>query len=444
MSRAWSRSLAGRMFLLLALALVLAQAASFAIYYLDRRNMMQAITEQVLVTRIPPAVRALRELSPGGQQDLIEAISSRWSRYAITAEPPVAPQSHPLAARLAESIGVSADDVSVAIVDPARSRYLTGEDANGFAQVLQIGVHIGDGRWLYTERPQRPSFWLHADRMLISLLLSIAAVLLAAAFIARRIARPLAALSTAADRFGRGEFSDKLEPRGPEDVARTIRAFNLMSERLQRFVSDRTQMLAAISHDLRTPITALRIRAEMIDDDDLRERMIRSLAEMETMVESTLQFARAESAAEPTQRIDLRDLVERAARDVDPPGETIVFRPAAHELAVSCRPIALTRAVRNVLENAVRYGERAEISLLAEPTQNTIVIRDRGPGIPEADQERVFEPFVRLEDSRNTETGGSGLGLAIARTIVRAHGGDIRLTNSEQGLEATITLPAPA
>lgn len=434
------------MFLLLALALALAQTASFAIYYVDRREMMQSIIEQELVARIPPAVRALRELSPQGQQDLVAAIGSRWSRYAVADEaPPNQPaQPNPLTARLAEAIGAPADDIYVTVVDPSESRYLNGGDPAGFTEVLQIAVRLGDGRWLYTERPQRLSVWLHADRMLISLLLSIAAVLLAAAFIARRIARPLAALSTAADRFGRGEFSEKLEPQGPEDIARTIRAFNVMSERLQRFVSDRTQMLAAISHDLRTPITALRIRAEMIDDDALRERIIASLAEMETMVESTLQFARAESAAEPTQRVDLRKLVERAVRDVDPPGEKLVFPPVADALTVSCRPIALTRAVRNVLENAVRYGDRAEIALLAEPTQNAIVIRDRGPGIPEADQERVFEPFVRLEDSRSTETGGSGLGLAIARTIVRAHGGDIRLANGEPGLEATITLPAPA
>lgn len=435
------RSLAGRMFLLLTLAVLSAQLVSFAVYLYDRRAMISLVTEELLIGRIPPSVEILRELSPTRQEAFTEVLNSRWTRYRVETAPLVAPSApaHPLAVRLAENLALPEAAVRVTVVTPQDSRYSTG--ATEFAQVLQIAVQLDEERWLNVERPQRMSLWRHADRMFLSLFLSIAAVLVAAAFLARRISRPLGALSEAAERFGRGELARKLPPQGPEDVARTIRAFNLMSERLQRFVSDRTRMLAAVSHDLRTPITALRIRAEMIDDEALRGRINGLLEEMEHMVDSTLQFARADVVAEPTEPVDVAELVERAVHDVDPRGERTTFVAAEAPLLISGRPKALARAMRNVVENAVRYGERAEVKVQSEPQQARILVRDRGPGIPEPEQERVFEPFVRLEGSRSTETGGSGLGLTIARTIVHAHGGEIGLENRPEGLELSIVLP---
>ncbi|MCA8927354.1 MAG: HAMP domain-containing protein [Alphaproteobacteria bacterium] len=254
----------------------------------------------------------------------------------------------------------------------------------------------------------------------------------------RRAMRPLHALSQAAERLGRGETVPPLAERGPIDIRLTTAAFNQMQDRLQRFVSDRTRMLAAISHDLRSPITALRLRAEMVDQDDVRERMIASLDDMQQMVEATLAFARQDAENEPTQRVDLASLGRDLAEERAEIGQPVRWEGGAARNS-ACRPVALRRALGNLIDNAVRYGGGARLRL--EP--HGFVIEDDGPGIPEDRLSHVFEPFARLEESRNAETGGTGLGLAIARSIARSHGGDVILRNRNGGgLTAMLVLPA--
>jgi signal transduction histidine kinase len=200
-------------------------------------------------------------------------------------------------------------------------------------------------------------------------------------------------------------------------------------------------MLAAISHDLRTPITTLRLRAEFVDDEEARAKILETLDEMQRMIEATLAFAREEAAAEDTRTVDLAALVESLVADLVDLGHEVAFS-GPERLAYACRPIGLKRAVRNLIENAIAYGERARVKLEPGALAVRIVIDDDGPGIPEADFERVFAPFVRLEESRSRETGGIGLGMAIARSIVRGHGGDIELANREEGgLKVVISLP---
>jgi signal transduction histidine kinase len=214
-----------------------------------------------------------------------------------------------------------------------------------------------------------------------------------------------------------------------------------MQARLRRFVDDRTRMLGAISHDLRTPITSLRLRAEFVEDEETRSRILATLDEMQDMVEGTLAFAREEAASEPTRVVDLAALVESTADDLADLGADVAFANPGR-LPYAARPVALRRALRNLIENAVRYGRRCRLRMERDREEVRIVIEDDGPGIAEDQQERVFEPFVRLEGSRSSETGGIGLGLAIARSIVRAHGGDIRLGNRpEGGLAVTLALP---
>jgi signal transduction histidine kinase len=244
-------------------------------------------------------------------------------------------------------------------------------------------------------------------------------------------------LTTAAEKLGRGEALPPLDERGPIDIRRTTRAFNQMQDRLHRFVSDRTRMLAGISHDLRSPITALRLRAEMVDDDDLRQRMIASLNEMHQMVEATLAFAREDAGTEPTQVIDLAALGQELVAERQELGQPVHWE-GGPAWRCACRPLALRRALGNLVDNAVRYGSTARLRL--EP--GSFVIYDDGPGIPEDRMAHVFEPFARLEESRNLETGGTGLGLAIARSIARSHGGDVSLQNRPGGgLRAVLTLP---
>jgi signal transduction histidine kinase len=214
-----------------------------------------------------------------------------------------------------------------------------------------------------------------------------------------------------------------------------------MRGRLQRFVQDRTRMLAAISHDLRTPITTLRLRAEFIDSEETRAKILETLEEMQRMTEATLAFAREEAATEETRRVDLAALVDSVCADLADLGQDVTFS-GPERLTYDCRPLSLKRALRNLIENAVAYGERARVALVASEDALCVVIDDDGPGIPEADFERVFQPFVRLEESRSRETGGIGLGMAIARSIVRAHGGEIELANRPAGgLRVTIRLP---
>ncbi len=233
----------------------------------------------------------------------------------------------------------------------------------------------------------------------------------------------------------------KLEEKGPREVLETIRAFNDMQERLSRFVLDRTKMLAALGHDLRTPITTLRLRAEFIEDDEIRLKIQETLDEMFEMAEATLSFAKEEAAQEKTRLVDVGALISTVCADLSDTGFPVECTEPG-SFTIRCRPMGLKRAIRNILENAMAYGRRARVFIEHRRGDVAIVIDDDGPGIPCRDMERVFSPFVRLENSRNTETGGVGLGLAIARSIVRSHGGDITLQNRpEGGLRVTITLP---
>jgi signal transduction histidine kinase len=279
---------------------------------------------------------------------------------------------------------------------------------------------------------------------LLSMGLTAVALSVIVVLMVRRITRPMARLATAAEQMGRGETIRPLAEEGPLDIRQMTGAFNRMQELLQRFVQDRTRMLAAISHDLRTPITSLRLRAEFVDDEETRSKIVETLDEMQRMTEATLAFAREEAAREDTRTVDLAALVESLCDDLAEMGLAVEFA-GADRTPYACRPDSLKRAARNLIENAVAYGERARVALHRSAEELRIVIEDHGPGIPGADMERVFAPFVRLEDSRSRETGGIGLGMAIARTIVRGHGGDITLENlAPRGLRATIHLPQAA
>jgi signal transduction histidine kinase len=304
---------------------------------------------------------------------------------------------------------------------------------------LTLSIQLGGGDWLNVRSMfHRPGVQF-SPRALLPLILMAAAVALVAWWTARRIVGPIRALATGADRLGRGLDSAPLPLRGPAEVQDATQAFNRMQDRLTRFVHDRTQMLAALSHDLRSPLTAMRLRVELLDDGDDTTRLRALVEEMQTMVEATLEFARGVAKAEPAATVDLAALLADLVGDVG--GDRARFLPSA-PMQVTVRPNALTRALRNVIDNAVRYGEVAEVSLTQDPGMAVIRIADHGPGLPEDQLEAVFEPFVRLEGSRSRETGGMGLGLAISRTILQAHGGSVHLRNRpEGGLEAVVRLP---
>ena len=215
-----------------------------------------------------------------------------------------------------------------------------------------------------------------------------------------------------------------------------------MQTRLRNLIENRTRLLAAISHDLRTPLTLLRLRTETVENKEERDKMLSTIAEMDSLVGTTLQFARDDSASEPRKQVDLTAVVQSVVDEMSDAGLPVRMQPAA-SILYRCQPAALKRAVRNLLDNAVKYGKAgsAEIRVAARAVE--IDIDDDGPGIPEAELVRVLEPFYRLEESRNRETGGVGLGLAITNSIVQAHGGKLTLGNRPGGgLRASIVLPS--
>jgi signal transduction histidine kinase len=219
---------------------------------------------------------------------------------------------------------------------------------------------------------------------------------------------------------------------GPVEVRSAARVFNEMQQRIRRFIDDRLQMVAAISHDLRTPITRLRLRAEFIADREQRQKMLKDLNEMEAMISATLDFAREDAGEEPRESVDLASLVQTICDDFSDLGYDITF-PRHERVRYSCQPGAMRRALSNVIENAVKYGDRARVAIAETGSQIVIHVEDDGPGVAPDEQERVFAAFYRIEKSRSRETGGVGLGLTVARTIVRAHGGEVWLKTADSG-----------
>jgi signal transduction histidine kinase len=256
------------------------------------------------------------------------------------------------------------------------------------------------------------------------------------------ITAPLSAFARAAERLGLDVKAPPLAEDGPEEVRVAAHAFNQMQTRIRSFVDDRLRMLAAIAHDLRGPITRVRLRVEqMAIDDETQRKILADLDEMAQMVESSLAFARDEAATEASQPVDLAALLVTICDDAVDAGHPAEFAFDGR-FVYPGRPLALKRLFANLVDNAVRYGQSATVRVSAGLHDLQVIVEDEGPGIPESEMGNVFKPFFRIERSRNKRTGGIGLGLATARTIARAHGGDVVVANRpEGGLRATVTLP---
>ncbi len=310
--------------------------------------------------------------------------------------------------------------------------------------IFTIAIRGPDGSFLVL-RAQRPTHtWAWA--LLAGWLVGItAAAALAAWWGARRVARPLEMLALGVARAGAGLTpSFAIAAVAPREVGTIAHALGQMHTRLRAFVDDRTRMLAAISHDLRTPLTRLRLRAEAIPDPEERAKASADIDEMERMITETLAFARADALETKPERFDIAALVQTLVDDRSDLGAALLY-DGPTSLIIEGRPGALKRALANLVDNALAYGVRAEVRLGTDGHSLTVVVADEGPGIPESELGRVFAPFYRLEISRSRRTGGTGLGLAVARDIARAHGGDVVLANrAGKGLAATLTLPLPA
>ena len=474
------RSHTGQLTLLLLLALAAAQGVAVALFAWERMEALRDAHRDDALLRTATVARLLGDTPPELHDSVIAAASTELARFSLTGGPVVGEtaageRAAAIAGSLSAALGMGAERVRVA---PLWTRFLFDDDDDHHhdddddddrdddhdrdhdhdhdgdddrdhdrdhdhdePDWFTASVSLADGRWLNVAVGPPPGAPAWGAAFVAVFLLSALVIAAVAVLTGRRMAKPMRGLAAAAGRFGRGESVEDLPEAGPAETRETVRAFNLMRARLDRYVRDRTAMLAAVSHDLRTPITSLRLHAEFVEDAETKAKILAALDEMQRMTEDALAFIREDMQREETRTVDLHALVDSVAADLAEIGHDIAVADSGRVL-VACRPAALRRALRNLLENAAGYGGRAAVRIERDDAETRVVVEDDGPGIPEADLERVFEPFVRLEASRSRDTGGSGLGLAIARSIVRGHGGDIVLANrAEGGLRATVAFP---
>jgi signal transduction histidine kinase len=436
MTRFLPRSLAGQMALLIAVALFTAQAINFGLAVRDRAQFRLAQATRPAITRI---VDALERERTGGR--LLAPDRGRVRRTTTNPIPAGLERRDEVAAELRGQLAEAG--IRVARIDTG-IRAMTTEENRGRRRpgsVIVIAIEQPGAGWLSVNAP-----WAKPDRRLIAALIVqtlilYVIVLLPVMWIARRISKPLRSLASAARAFRPGDGATPLEERGPSDVRAVIAAYNALSLRVNAMLDEKDRMLGAIGHDLRTPLAALRVRIESVEDDDHRNRMADTIDEMNRTLDDILSLARLGRPSEPPTDVDLSALIDAVVEDFRDLGHDVAFEEA-ERLRMHLRPGLMRRAVRNLIENAVKYGGGTEVRLVPDARSVAIEVADRGPGIPPDKLAAVFAPFTRLETSRNRETGGIGLGLALARAIVHDAGGEIVLANRpEGGLLARITLP---
>jgi signal transduction histidine kinase len=328
--------------------------------------------------------------------------------------------------------------------DPSKTAITLGRPgAESFergGQLYDVSVGLPGGDTLLFRLAQGQRTAPLPRSLLFNLILLAVLIAIALYAVTRGITRPLSKLARAAEAVGRDIRQPPLIESGSRELRDAARAFNTMQERMQRYVDSRTRVLAAMSHDLKTPLTRLRLRMATLNDPDLQTRVDQDLSEMESMVHGALALLRGLNDDEPAEALDINDLLAKLQVEFADMGTPFTVQGRAQVL-YAAKPMALKRCLTNLISNATKFGGGVSVTVEDGPAV-VIMIRDHGPGIPEEHLAKVFEPFYRVESSRNRDTGGTGLGLCIARDIAQAHGGALKLSNLPQrGLQATLTLP---
>lgn len=451
--RMWPSSLRGRLALILVAGLLAAQALTGTIWY-DMR-MRQVLEAPIAVTaaRIGDLARAAASAPDG--LDRLTALRRPDFDFHLGDPPGIGAGDARIARRLAVQV---AERYGAAL--PLVLQRLDVEDAEGHTagastmrdgtpvvSRFHVAVNLPDGRWLHVVTRETHAVGgttplaSFIDYVLRIYLLRIAGVVLVALVAVRLVTRPLERLAHAADALGEDIRRPPLALDGPIEVRRAAAAFNAMQRRVIAMLAERTRILAAVSHDLRSPITRLRLRTELLPDAALREKFRRDLEHMEAMVSATLNVVQSDAGSEAMQTVDIDTLLESLRSDMGDMGRTMTISGQARA-PLPGYPRSLKRCLDNLLDNAMRYGGSADVHVEDSPAALRIAVRDNGPGLPDAMLEQVMEPFFRLEPSRNADTGGYGLGLSIAQTVAQAHGGRLTLRNRpEGGLEAMLVLP---
>ncbi len=426
--------LAGRFALLLATALIIVNLVAAALLSSEQQRFGREIGEGRVIERLALIVPLIDAAPPAERARIARLAEDRFARVTLGSAPIVGPGESD--ERATAQLGAA---LAALGSDPAELRARITSGGREGRVLLSVRLSGPGETWLNARtRPLGSPPSRDPVPFLRILLVSLAAVLVVAVWFIRHLTRPLAALAAAARAAGRGDRLARVPEIGARELRESAHAFNEMQGRIARFDAERTRTLAAVGHDLRTPITSLRIRAEMLDEAE-RDPIVRTLDEMTVMADSLVAYARGQADTEETAEIDLAALLTRLC------AERGAAMAPARPLVVRGRPVALSRAFGNLIDNALRYGGAARARLERRGGEALVTIEDDGPGIPAGRIEAMFEPFVRGDASRSAETGGAGLGLSIARGIARAHGGGLRLTNRpEGGLRAEVSLPLPA
>lgn len=450
-------SLFGRLTLVLLPILLAGQLLGAVILLQDRGRAVYEAGGLHAAQRIAGVVQLLETLDLAKRAAILRAVDTEGFRVALVGPPasldPADNHAQHLRTMVQQALG-GARPVAVAVLGldcvdhPKDGRVSATDCAHGHGaphiRAFRVQLRLQDGQWVSFTQQLQEALFVWPLRLLLTLGVLLASVILVSLIAVRAITRPLTTLSAAAEALGRDIGRAPLSESGPRELQQAAQAFNAMQLRLRRYLHERERLLAAISHDLMTPVTRLRLRAELLDDEALKHKFVRDLDEMKDMVFATIEFLRTAYEREPVQPTDINALIESLQADREEMGQSVTIAGAAHE-SYAARPTALKRLLANLIDNAIKYGECAMVRVEDTAACLRIVVGDKGSGIPEERLEEVFEPFHRLESSRSRDTGGVGLGLSIARDIAHAHGGELTLRNREGGgLDAVLTLPRAA
>lgn len=467
MRRFLPRGLFGQTLLVLLAGLIVSQLVGALIYSFDRSQIVRAVGGVVIAQRIVNLTRLVQEAPADWRERIVTAARDDSFDVTLAAAPPPAPAS-PADAPAAEALRqllteqLSADGSVVPRVSVSALRGMLAGLAErmksqnpmlrGFGELgpfagfreLQVAVPLVDGRWLTFATSVPDSGGAFSPRFLVSMGIMALITVLVAIWVVRRVTAPLTTLSQAARRLGEDIEAPPVPEAGTIETRQAAQAFNAMQARLRRMIKERSQMLAAISHDFRTPLTLLRLRVENVEDAGERDKMLATIADLDAMVAATLAFASDAAKSAPRRPTDVTALLASIVDDMADGGLPVSMAEAA-PVILACDPVSLKRALTNLIDNAVKYGGSAAVAIKRTADGIAISVDDDGPGIPEGELAQVFEPLYRLETSRSRETGGMGLGLTIALSIIRAHGGQLTLANRPAGgVRALVLLPVAA
>ncbi|MBE0506939.1 MAG: HAMP domain-containing protein [Marinospirillum sp.] len=456
--RLWPGGLAGQLILLILLALLVGQLISFWILADERRERLHEANLRQVSQKLITTYELVRELPESARLQLLLAVSTPGQNFSLDEQPLVTPDSSTLTSRLHQRLMMALPEprpeAAFRFISPNHPACDTPEEANRPGREerrrnwhlcqprLEASLKLASDRWLNLQvvTPEHPTPW--SGRIWISLLVTALLVALVVILSVRNLVKPLKSLTEAARRFARGESQPVVE-QGPKDLQQVIHAFNQMQQQVGQQLEERARLLAALSHDLRTPLTHMRLRVELLPDSEDKQRLLDSLLDMQQLAETTLDFVRGSSSEKPSD-FDLGALIQSLCDDYADQGQAVYFNLTDIACLYRGRSQAIKRALQNLIDNALKYGKSAEVTLDQQHAHACIRIVDEGPGIPATELDRVFEPFYRIENSRSQETGGSGLGLSIARNLMQREGGRLELkarTDGKQGLQVELLLP---